>query len=392
MRPLFYLACKYLRYHKVKFLVLYLSVFVMFVLPLTVQMLVQSYQVGLVSRATATPLVAGTPGSRFDLVLHALYFRGKLVDDLTFGEMRQLQESGLAVVFPLLSGHAARGVPIVGTALEYFDFRGLHAVEGGLPMRIGDCVLGAVAARQLGVRTGGSLMSDPGNVFDLSGDYPLNMRITGVLGASGTADDHAIFTDIKTVWLMMGFMHGHEDVAGVEAERLLRRQGNEIVASAAVLPFQEVSAANLSQYHIHGDTDRFPAGAAIVVPHDAKSSAILRGRYLDAATGVQLLQPVDVVRETLDLVFRVKRFFDMQSVVVLLAMGLLLFLIVLLSLRLRRGEMRTMYKIGCARRTMFWLQAYELAIVIVFAAASAALVAWGLSHAAADLLLEIVAD
>jgi putative ABC transport system permease protein len=382
----------YLRYHKVKFLVLYLSIFVMFVLPLTVQMLVRSYEVGLVSRATATPLVGGKLGSRFDLVLHALYFRGKLVDDLCFGELRALQDSGLAVAYPLLSKHTARGIPIVGTSLEYFLFRGLRAVDGGLPVRIGDCVLGSAAARDLGLRTGATLMSDPENVFDLSGSYPLNMRVTGILAATGTPDDHAIFADIKTTWVLMGLMHGHENVADVEEGRLLRRQDNEIVASAAVLPFQEVTDVNMSQYHFHGDPDRFPAGVAVVVPHDAKSSTILRGRYLNPGIGIQLLQPVEIVRETLDLVFRVKRFFDMQSVVVMLAMVLLLFLIVLLSLRLRRGEMHTMFKIGCARGTLFWLQTLELAIVIACSAASAVLVAWVLSRTGTDLLLKIVAD
>ncbi len=392
MRHLFYLACMYLRYHKVKFLVLYLSIFVMVVLPLTVQMLVRGYQVGLVSRATATPLVAGTPGSRFDLVLHALYFRGKMVDDLRFGEVRALQDCGLAVAYPLLSKQTARGIPIVGTSLEYFLFRGLHAVDGGLPTRIGDCVLGSAAARDLGLHTGATLMSDPENVFDLSGAYPLNMRVAGVFAATGTPDDHVIFADIKTAWVLMGLMHGHENVAEVEEGRLLRRQDNEIVASAAVLPFQEVTGVNVSQYHFHGNPDSFPAGVAVVVPHDAKSSVILRGRYLDPGIGIQLLQPSEIVRETLELVFRVKRFFDMQSLVVMLAMVLLLLLIVLLSLRLRRGEMHTMFKIGCAQRTLFWLQTLELAIVVVFAAASAVLVAWVLSRACTDLLLKIVAS
>ena len=64
---------------------------------------------------------------------------------------------------------------------------------------------------------------------------------------------------------------------------------------------------------------------------------------------MQLLVPKQVVAETLDLVFRVKRFFDAQALLVGVATTLLLALVVLLSLRLRRGEMETMFKIGCAQ-------------------------------------------
>ena len=80
--------------------------------------------------------------------------------------------------------------------------------------------------------------------------------------------------------------------------------------------------------------------------------------------------------ETLDLVFRVKRFFDAQSLLVGVAMALLLALVVLLSLRLRRGEMETMFKLGCGRRMIFWLQATEIAMVLAAGVAVATGLSW----------------
>jgi zinc transport system substrate-binding protein len=89
-----------------------------------------------------------------------------------------------------------------------------------------------------------------------------------------------------------------------------------------------------------------------------------------------LLVPKAVVAETLDLVFRVKRFFDAQALLVGVATALLLSLVMLLSLRLRRGEMETMFKIGCARMTIIWLLATEILIVVVAGLAIAVGCSW----------------
>jgi zinc transport system substrate-binding protein len=86
--------------------------------------------------------------------------------------------------------------------------------------------------------------------------------------------------------------------------------------------------------------------------------------------------PKQVITETLDLVFRVKRFFDAQAMLVGVTTVLLLALVVLLSLRLRRGEMETMFKIGCARWMMFWMQATEILIVVAAGVAIAGGLSW----------------
>jgi zinc transport system substrate-binding protein len=86
--------------------------------------------------------------------------------------------------------------------------------------------------------------------------------------------------------------------------------------------------------------------------------------------------PKAVVSDTLDLVFRVKRFFDAQAMLVGVATALLLSLVVLLSLRLRRGEMETMFKIGCARMTIVWLLATEIVIVLAVGLAIAVGLSW----------------
>ena len=339
-------------------------------------LLVRDYQRDLLARASATPLVAGAPGSRLDLVLHALYFRGKPSHDLTMGDVDSINASGLALGIPIIAKHTARGLPIVGTSLEYFEFRGLRLASGAGLTRLGDCVLGAAAADKLKLHPGDSLMSDPENVFDLAGSYPVNLRVKGILAPTGTADDGAVLVDIKTEWLILGIMHGHQDAATADPNLLISRNATNVTASAALLPFQEVTASNVTLFHMHGDPATFPISAIIATPHDDKSAAILRGRYQDPKALVQLLVPKAVVAETLDLVFRVKRFFDAQALLVGVAMALLLSLVILLSVRLRRGEMETMFKIGCARMTLIWLLSTEILIVVVAGIAIAVGLSW----------------
>jgi putative ABC transport system permease protein len=58
-------------------------------------------------------------------------------------------------------------------------------------------------------------------------------------------------------------------------------------------------------------------------------------------------------------VFQVKRFFDTSFGLMMLVCLLFVSIIVLLSLKIRRREMETMYRMGCSRGTMICLQGLE---------------------------------
>ena len=96
------------------------------------------------------------------------------------------------------------------------------------------------------------------------------------------------------------------------------------------------------------------------MPKDEKSATLLRGRYQGPEATVQILAARSVVEELLGLVFRIKRFFDANAALVGVATGLFLLLVVLLSLRLRRPEMETLFRLGCARGLIAKLVAAEL--------------------------------
>lgn len=357
----------YLRHHQRKTMLLVLSIMLTLYLPLTVYLLVNDYQVRLTARAESTPIVIGPKGNRFDLVFHALYFRLKPPSGLTMNEVEAIRDSGLAQPIPLYGMSTARGSSIIGTSIEYFEFRKLSMAQGNTFMILGDCVLGATVARNLKLAPGDRLMSDPANVFDITGDYPLNMRVCGVLEKSGTVDDETVFVDIKTAWVIQGLGHGHQDLTQVTDEGvLLKKEEGNIVASAALMHYMEITPENINTFHFHGELDQFPLTGLICVPRDLKSATLLAGRYQDGETSLQLLDPARVIRELFDLIFKVKRFFDANVWLISISTTLLLVLVVMLSQRLRQREMTTMFYLGCSRGIIWKLQACELGIIFVF--------------------------
>jgi putative ABC transport system permease protein len=362
MKHIWFLAWQSIRFNRLQSAILIIGLAVPLYLPLAVNGLVNRYQVGLLQRAVNTPLVAGGLGSRFDLVLHALYFRGNVPRLVHMADAEAIRATGYAAPIPLYVRYTARHAPIVGTTLDYFTFRGLQIARGEQLLELGDCVLGADTAAALKLGPGDRLMTDPENVFDIAGSYPVKLRVMGVLAPSGTPDDRAVFVDVKTVWLLEGLAHGHSDVTATNADSsvVLNRNATNVTANAALVEFTEVTPQNIASFHFHGDPDQFPLSAVIPVPKDEESATLLRGRYQGPDATVQILAARSVVEELLGLVFRIKRFFDANAALVGVATGLFLLLVVLLSLRLRRPEMQTLFHLGCARGLIARLVTVEL--------------------------------
>src|SRR5437879_5629228 len=109
MSHVFFLALRYLRFNKAKTVIMVFSVTVAVFLPLAVNLLVRNYQRDMLARANSTPLIAGGPGGRLDLVLHALYFRGKPARDLTMGDVAAINDSGLGLGVPIIEKFTAQG-------------------------------------------------------------------------------------------------------------------------------------------------------------------------------------------------------------------------------------------------------------------------------------------
>jgi len=362
-----YLAFAYLRYHWARSLVLVMVAALIMFVPVATQTLLSTSERTLVARGEATPLLLGSRGSQLDLTMAALYFSEESPDPIPMGEVEAIWDSGLAIPIPLHTAFSSSGFRIVGTSLDYFDFRDLDLADGRGLSVLGDAVIGAEVARALDKSVGDTLVSSPENLFDLDGVYPLEMPVVGVLAPTNSADDQAIFVDIKTAWVIQGIGHGHEDV--VTAADIAA--GTDALVNAAVVQYQRITPENIETFHFHGDQDGFPTSAVIVVPNDTRAGTILKGRYLDGENPAQLVTPVMVIQSLVDRIFRIKTLLDVVTLIIAIAAIAAIGLAMFLSYRLRAREVRTAVKLGARRGMVLGLLAAETLILLAVSGAIA---------------------
>jgi putative ABC transport system permease protein len=319
----------------------------------------------LTERAESTPLLIGAKGSAVDLTLSALYFKQPILESIPFEELKKINNTTLALAIPLNLQYNVRGFRIVGSSLEYLEFRNLSLKQGRLYSMLGECVLGSRVAEQLDVKINDFILSSPAGAFDVAGSFPLKMKVVGILNPSGKNEDEGVFVDIKTSWVISGLAHGHMDMRTPEAESgILQREGDNIVANASVLSYNEITDENIDSFHFHGNIDTFPLDAIIAVPKDRKSAILLRGRYEEEGNDVQILIPLKVINDLLDTVASVKNYILAGSVVVGFATLMTAVLVFMLSVRLRQREIMTIRKIGGTTRRMKAILATEIIIVL----------------------------
>lgn len=369
------LAWHYLRFHKAKTAILVACIGLTIYLPVTSQWLVGEFEARMGARARVsgeTPLVIGMRGGRFDLVLHALNFRS-VPEGSEFGaaELDRLRADGHSTAIPLyIRDHAAKGsrgprFPIVGTSPDYLELRQLQFAQGGPMTLLGDCVLGAEAARELGAAVGDSVQPslDMGLEANEMANVPVRLKVVGVLVPAHTADDSAVFTGLKTAWIVAGHGHGHDP-------------GEE--HNAALLVDDHINADNLAHFHFHLPPEKLPLTAIIALPRSRDAAIQQEGmdRYLRPEAPLQVLAPERVVGELIEVVFQAKRFVDANQVAVAICTKLFVALVVWLSVRLRREELETLYQMGCARLQIFWMITSELAFIMILSTALALSGAW----------------
>jgi putative ABC transport system permease protein len=391
MNDILYMAWRYIRFHWGKTALLVSVISLVLFLPAGLQVVVEQGAQTLTARAESTPLLIGAKGSAVDLTLSALYFRPPNLESCEYREVQQVSQTDLAIGIPLNLRYTVRNQRIVGTSMDYADYRGLEIAQGRWFGLLGECVLGAEAARLLGVNEGEHVLSSAGSAFDVAGAFPLKMPVVGVLKPTGTPDDEAVFVDIKTTWIISGLAHGHEDVnKRREGDNgVLKREDDNVVANAAVLSYTEITLQNINSFHFHGNPDGFPVDAILAAPKDRKSGILLRGRYEEEGMTIQMLVPSEVVNEILETMFSIRDYVILGSIGVGIATLLTAALVFILSIRLRRREIETIRKIGGSSQRLIGVLVSEILLVVFGGVVIAGILTVGVSRFG-DLLIRFI--
>ena len=363
MRGVFRMAWLHMAHHRGATALLVGCLGLTLLLPGSTRVVVERYEQDLTARARATPLVLGPKGNRFDLTLGALYFSANRLDPVPFSLVGEIAEEGEATPIPISNRFTARERPIVCTTPEYYELRGLRTVSGTTPLLVGDATIGALAARELGLEVGDTLPSDPTALYDLAKPVSFGLKVRGIFAPNGTADDEAVFCDVKTAWVLEGIAHGHEGTAELDEELVVGRSEGNVALSGALIEHAELTDENLEDFHVHTGEENLPLSSILVVPVDERAETILNTRFNLHKT-LQMVRPSEVIDELLAVVFGVRRLIDLISLVLGAATVALTILVLMLSSRLRARERDTLHRIGCAPGAVARLFGYEIAMVI----------------------------
>ena len=85
-------------------------------------------------------LAARCQGSALDLVMSSLYFDDETPEILSMQAADEVEDTGLGYAIPLYIRFQARNKPIVGTSIDYFDFRKLQLAQGRMLATLGESV------------------------------------------------------------------------------------------------------------------------------------------------------------------------------------------------------------------------------------------------------------
>lgn len=345
-----YLAWQYLRHHRITTAALIASITLITYLPAALEVIVDKAEQHFRSRANSTPLVVGKRGSPLELVFSSLYFDKPHNQVMRMSQLQQIEKQNLCQAIPLHTRFESRGTSIVGTTIDYAELRELQVKQGRLWRMLGECVVGATVAERLDLHVGSKLPVSTTNAFTLD-NAPLRLNVVGIFEATETPDDEAVFVDLNTTWVMEGLGHGH--VKGAKH------------GSPEATAYTEITKENVDSFHFHGDENQFPITAILVVPENQKADTLLRGQYLSPEDTTQIVCPREVMDAMLDKVFMVRSYMISIIAVVSLVTLLTISLVLVLSIRLRRGEIATMKKMGCSRFTIAALLGSQMLIIIV---------------------------
>jgi len=156
-------------------------------------------------------MIVGPPGSATQLAMNTMFFTDQPLGTIPYSYVEELETSGLTnAVVPFTMGDSFNSARVVGTTPDFLE--GKPLARGAMFSAVYEAVLGANVAKAYGIGVGDSIVTSHGLNTAGAQHTASPLTVTGVLKASGTAYDNAVFTSFRTVWTIHGTEdHEHDD-------------------------------------------------------------------------------------------------------------------------------------------------------------------------------------
>ena len=227
-------------------------------------------------------LVVGAKGSPLQLILSGVLHLDVPTGNVPLQAVQALEQNPLvASVIPISLGDSFRGFRIVGTSHAYPAHYQASLAQGSLWQAPMQAVLGASAARALGLQVGNSFVGSHGLGAGghTHGDLPYT--VTGILAPTGSVLDRLILTDTASVWQV------HEKATALDADdQKILEQEREL--TLALVRYRSPLAAMSLPRFINSSTEMQAAAPALEISRLLRMLGV-GTEVLQALAGVLLL-------------------------------------------------------------------------------------------------------
>lgn len=171
-----------------------------------------------------TDLIVGARTGPVQLLLYSVFHLGSATHNMRWDSYENLrQHPGVAWSVPLSLGDSHRGMPVVGTTVDYFEhFRfgrsqRLEFASGAHFVSIFDAVVGAEVAASLNYRLGERITLGHGTGEDGAPDHDDKpFKLVGILARTGTPVDRTVLVNLAAIQAIHLDWHGGTRLPGMQ--------------------------------------------------------------------------------------------------------------------------------------------------------------------------------
>lgn len=288
-------------------------------------------------------VVVGAKGSPMQLILSGVLHIDVPTGNIPLRAVQALQKHPMvAQVIPISLGDNFRGFRIVGTSHDYISHYQGRVAQGRLWTQAMQVVLGATAARKLGLAVGSTFVGTHGLGAGGHAHGDSVYTVVGMLAPSGSVLDRLILTDTASVWQV------HEDYTAVDDDdRQIMMQERELTLA--------------------------------LIRYTTPMAAVSFPRYINSSTEMQAAAPAQEISRLLNMLgvgIEVLRAF---AGVLLLTAGLSVFIALWSAVRERRGDLALLRMLGAPPFKVAALLLLEALWLGLLAAASGVLLGQGMA-------------
>lgn len=172
-----------------------------------------STQQGMTDSAMPFDMIVGAKGSATQLLFNTVFLQDTSIGNISHEVQERLEEDDrVARVIPFAFGDTVQGYRLVGSTTDIFDLRPSQDEPSIFQLEAGEffqgeheAVLGATAAKKLGLSVGDTFQSSHGLTHDGNEeDHEDSFTVCGILEPMNRPYDTGIFVPIEAMWDMHG--------------------------------------------------------------------------------------------------------------------------------------------------------------------------------------------